>query len=137
MGTRLKVLLVEDDSVSLMLLEYLVSVLDLESVAAADVRSARQLLAEDDLPDIAILDTGLPDGDGLELLAEIRKRRLPITVALMTGTPCRSIASRCGRWKPDAMFAKPLDPDIVGEWLEHQSWRIRGEARGCAMASVA
>lgn len=36
--------------------------------------------------DLALLDLRLPDGSGLDLLADIRERRLPIAVVMLTGT---------------------------------------------------
>src|SRR5581483_7875476 len=42
-----------------------------EVLAAADLAEAHHLLATA-FPDLAIVDLGLPDGDGLELLAHVR-----------------------------------------------------------------
>ena len=47
------------------------------------VREAREVI-DRDLPDVAILDLKLPDGNGLELLREIKRVQPEITVILMT-----------------------------------------------------
>jgi DNA-binding NtrC family response regulator len=47
------------------------------------VREAREAIAQD-LPDVAILDLKLPDGNGLELLREIKRLQPEVTVILMT-----------------------------------------------------
>ena len=38
------------------------------------------------LPDVLLVDVRLPDGNGLELLGEVRARGLPIAVAMLTGS---------------------------------------------------
>ena len=47
------------------------------------VREAREAIGQD-LPDVAILDLKLPDGNGLELLREIKHLQPEVTVILMT-----------------------------------------------------
>lgn len=46
---------------------------------------ARQALLQPAQFDLALLDLNLPDGHGLELVAEIRQRRLPLVVVVLTG----------------------------------------------------
>lgn len=53
---------------------------------APKLARARRLLKEDPAWDLALLDVGLPDGTGLELLTEIRHEGLPIAVVFLTGT---------------------------------------------------
>src|SRR6185503_18249607 len=50
---------------------------------AGSVREARELI-DRDLPDLAILDLKLPDGTGLELLAEIKRIQPEVSVIMMT-----------------------------------------------------
>ena len=47
--------------------------------------AARARLAEKPAYDLALIDLHLPDGSGLELLAEIRERALPLAVVILTG----------------------------------------------------
>jgi DNA-binding NarL/FixJ family response regulator len=42
--------------------------------AVGSVREARERLAGREVPDVALVDLGLPDGSGLDLLAELRQR---------------------------------------------------------------
>ncbi len=52
-------------------------------VTAGSVREAREAI-ERDMPDLAILDLKLPDGNGLELLREIKRVQVEVPVVLMT-----------------------------------------------------
>ena len=42
--------------------------------------------ADGGLPDVLLIDVRLPDGNGLELLGEVRARGLPIAVVMLTGS---------------------------------------------------
>ncbi len=46
---------------------------------------ARAALQNPERFDIVLVDLGLPDGNGLELVADIRQRRLPLAVVVLTG----------------------------------------------------
>jgi diguanylate cyclase (GGDEF)-like protein/PAS domain S-box-containing protein len=54
--------------------------------AATNLAQARACLLEPGRYDLALVDLRLPDGSGLDLLAEIRERRLPLAVVVMTGS---------------------------------------------------
>jgi diguanylate cyclase (GGDEF)-like protein/PAS domain S-box-containing protein len=47
---------------------------------------ARARLAAGELPDVLLVDVRLPDGNGLELLGEVRARGLPVAVVMLTGS---------------------------------------------------
>lgn len=78
-----KMLLVEDDPVVLKLLVQAFDCARNQLFTAADLAEAREKL-EKNRPDLMVLDRMLPDGDGLELCAEIRKdpqhQSLPVLV---------------------------------------------------------
>jgi DNA-binding NtrC family response regulator len=76
-------------------------------VAAATIAEARTALSK--VPDCILLDIRLPDGDGLELLSEIRKAhpRLPVIMATAYGDSERAIAAmRAGAFE---YITKPFD----------------------------
>src|ERR1700735_3473815 len=106
MHAPIKVLVVDDDPTSLMLVEYLVACLAMEVVAASDVASASAAVAEHN-PQIAILDVMLPDGDAADIMAAIEQMGCSVAVALLTGSRDQTKMYRCNTWKPDAIFAKP------------------------------
>ena len=66
---------------------------------------------------VALLDLRLPDGSGDELLREIRSRRLPMRVAVMSAGAEPAIVQALDRCPPDRYFEKPLDIDALAEWV--------------------
>ena len=59
----------------------------LQMEVVSSLSAARQRLEQPALPYAAVmLDLRLPDGDGLELLNDIRRRELPLVVVILTGS---------------------------------------------------
>ncbi|HMA07484.1 MAG TPA: response regulator transcription factor, partial [Ramlibacter sp.] len=76
----LRVLVVEDDREIRSMIQSSLAVEGFEVRTAVSVSEATALV-QHALPDVLILDLGLPDGDGIDLVREIRKRQtLPILV---------------------------------------------------------
>jgi DNA-binding response OmpR family regulator len=68
---RSRILLVEDDPVARVFLADNLTADGFEILEAGTVAAARRLL-EHGVPELAVIDVGLPDGDGLELVALVR-----------------------------------------------------------------
>ena len=76
----MKVLVVEDDREIRSLMQSSLAVEGFDVQTAVSVSEAKALMLHS-LPDVVVLDLGLPDGDGIELVHEVRKRHsLPILV---------------------------------------------------------
>lgn len=76
----LRLLVVEDDREIRAMLQSTLSVEGFEVQTAVSLSEARSLLTNSP-PDVVVLDLGLPDGDGLELVQSIRKQHnLPIVI---------------------------------------------------------
>lgn len=118
-NSPITVLIVEDDSISRSALAWLLEELGFHPVAVGDLAAARQILATL-TPHILILDLVLPDGSGTDLLAEIRRARRPITVAVVTGLTDQLKLHEVTAWKPEAIFGKPVDVDDFDDWLVKQ-----------------
>lgn len=71
-GAPPRILIVEDHELTRRFLADNLSADGYEPLATGSLAHARQLIATE-LPAIAVLDLGLPDGDGLALLAELRR----------------------------------------------------------------
>ena len=84
-ATALKVLVIDDEAPIRKLLRMGLGTQGYQTIDAPDGKAALELIA--DRPDIVILDLGLPDVEGLELLRQIRARRedLPIVVLSSRG----------------------------------------------------
>ena len=81
--TRACVLLVDDEPDLLTLLEMTLARMDLDTRSASTLAEARASL-EEQTPDLCLTDMKLPDGNGLELIAEIQQRYPDLPVAMMT-----------------------------------------------------
>lgn len=76
----LRILVVEDDREIRAMMQSALSVEGFDVQTAVSLSEARALLTHA-LPDVLVLDLGLPDGDGVELVQEVRKRHaLPILI---------------------------------------------------------
>lgn len=76
---------------------------------ARTAADARRLLGIS-VPDLVLLDLGLPDGDGLSLCAEIRDQRWPVTVIVVTARTDESDAVRALDGGADDFVLKPFRP---------------------------
>ena len=92
-------------------------------------RSCAEALAAADefTPDVALLDLGLPDGDGAALAGAMRARlgRRPVLVAV-TGFQGRDADARRAGF--DHVFLKPLDPRELEALLRRYAGRAAVEA---------
>ncbi len=114
-----RTLIVEDDVSSRNALSSILNILGHEVKTAATVGDA--LLQLDDLPDEALpgtvlLDLMLPDGNGMEVLRQIRAQQLPVRVAILTGADLPMI-EEARKLQPDAVFTKPVDASRLLQWL--------------------
>ena len=84
----MKILYVEDDTrdADLTCRELARHAPHLSMDVAATLAEARRLLAGQTDYDLALVDLRLPDGSGLELLADIRAQGLPVAVVILTGS---------------------------------------------------
>lgn len=111
------VLIADDDPTSLLMLEALAVAFKLETVTATSVAGAKRLLKQV-TPDIAILDVLFPDGDGIDILLEIRGAGMPTAVALISATLEEFPFHKCEENQPDVIFKKPIDCQAVSSWIE-------------------
>lgn len=81
---KAKILLVDDDPFSRKLFEDLLRHKEVELVTAASAAEARNAFRSGDF-NLAILDQRLPDGNGLDLFAEMRRERPRQMALLITG----------------------------------------------------
>jgi two-component system OmpR family response regulator len=79
----MNVLVVEDDALLAAGLQSALTRADYKVMHAGDGKSAQAALLSYDL-DLVILDLGLPDMDGLEVLRALRSRKLPVPVLVLT-----------------------------------------------------
>jgi CheY-like chemotaxis protein len=115
----MRTLIVEDDVSSRNALSSILTILGHEVAAAGTVADARKLLdavPQHALPATILLDLMLPDGNGMDLLKDIRARKLPIRVAILTGADLPMI-EQARQHRPDEVFTKPVDAPRLLQWL--------------------
>ena len=83
----MRVLHVEDDPIDADLTQRLLAsrMPDIAIELAPSLAAARERLLTPDRYGVALVDLHLPDGSGLELLAWVRERQLPLAVVMLTG----------------------------------------------------
>ncbi len=82
--TAIKVLIVEDDAAICRIVREHLERRGIDSVSAGTVAGGREAIAREDFP-VVILDRSLPDGSGLEVLAELRAAGSDAHVIVLTG----------------------------------------------------
>lgn len=125
----LRLLVVEDDREIRAMMQASLSVEGFEVQTAVSLSEARALL-HNSPPDVVVLDLGLPDGDGLELVQLIRKQHsLPIIIVSARHQEAQKIQLLDAG--ADDYLAKPFN---VGELLARI--RVAMRHRGTALAAA-
>jgi DNA-binding response OmpR family regulator len=113
--------LVVDDAADIRLLADLVlSMAGFKVSGAASGREALRFVAENELPDIVLLDVQMPDVDGWETLSRLRAdprtARLPIVLCTVKGLPEDTLKG----WSLgcDGYLGKPFDIGALVEELQ-------------------
>jgi DNA-binding response OmpR family regulator len=117
-----RVLVVEDSPESYAALARLLRHVGYEAVGAATLAQAQELLHT--MPRYLILDLMLPDGNGKDLLAQIRREKLGIKVAVLTAVDDKPALREVAALEPDALFCKPVDVPQLLAWLREGGRRI-------------
>ena len=104
----MKILLVEDD---LALARSLLKALGREGFSANHVASGAEALtaANTDPPELVILDLGLPDMDGLDVLRELNRGERPLPVLVLTARDTTADKVSGLNLGADDYLAKPFD----------------------------
>jgi DNA-binding response OmpR family regulator len=125
----MRIIIVEDED---SLREILKQRLELEGISAVGVSTAQQFYRQmaDDSCDIAIIDIGLPDANGLELAAWLRERGR-CGIVMLTGMGAVSDRIEGFRSGADLYFVKPFDSDELIHAIRSLAGRIlSGEFAG-------
>ncbi len=69
-------------------------------------------------PDMVLLDLGLPDMDGKDILAKIKASGKPTKVAILTGSSEEAIKEHILPLGPDAYFMKPCKLPLILEQMK-------------------
>jgi len=113
-----------------------------EVVVAGDCETALARLEERALPDVLLCETGLPDGDGFEVLEHVQAPHAtaPMTVLLTSAWSSR-LAEQARGMGATGLLVKPLGfRDLAAMWKQHRAvgWKDvqRTHARPLGVAFV-
>jgi CheY-like chemotaxis protein len=111
---RRRILIIEDDQESAELMQMLIMMKrgDLDVRTVPTVAAGMEALRHETF-DGLIVDVSLPDGDGLDLLAWLRKRSPTMRVMVATGATERSIANASHRLDATIAFKPVSDEDLL------------------------
>src|SRR5690242_5259183 len=78
-------------------------------VSEAENAAALQRALPEKAPDVVLLDMRLPDGDGLDLLPQIKKRWAETEVIVLTGHGAMDLAVEAGKRGAFTFLSKPFE----------------------------
>lgn len=119
-ATDLLTLIVEDDPSTRQLLTRALQKHGFEPVEARTVGEALVRLEQAPMPHSIVLDLMLPDASGAIVLHRVRRKALPIRVAVLTGMADPAPHLQGGNFAPDRIFKKPLDLCDLIAWLREE-----------------
>ncbi|GAB4278387.1 MAG: hypothetical protein Kow0080_29990 [Candidatus Promineifilaceae bacterium] len=131
----MKILYVEDNplDVDLTLRQLQRALSEAKLIIAKSLAEAREKLAEESF-DVALLDLRLPDGSGLELVAEIRGKEFPMGVVVLTGSGSEGTAVAALKAGADDYLVKSQEyyqmlpavlQDVYNRLQAHSSRRVQ------------
>lgn len=111
-----RILLVEDDGNLLDAYRVVLSAAGLEVATASTAETASERL-RDDPADVVVLDLGLPDLSGPELVARLRREAPGARLVVLTGRTGEEIRARCAAAGADDFLVKPVSGSELAEEL--------------------
>ncbi len=109
------ILIVEDDPDQLALADLRVSAADYNVRTAASVEQLAHRLLDETVPDLLLLDVMLPDGNGFDVLAKLRRhpKFSTLPVVLLTAVSDEEHVARGLALGADGYVTKPYSKDIL------------------------
>lgn len=105
---NITILMVEDDPRAAKWVRLAMEDRGAKMLWATRIDQAR-LLVERHQPELALLDVSLPDGNGLDLIVELRTQALPCACVVLTGNPESNVARIAAGLGVSEFLAKPVD----------------------------
>ena len=106
-------LVVDDEPDILELIEITLGRMDIDTTATSDLASAREQLGNGGRFDLCLTDMRLPDGSGLDLVAEIQASRPDLPVAVITAYGSMDTAVQALKAGAFDFVSKPVDLQVL------------------------
>jgi DNA-binding NarL/FixJ family response regulator len=115
----MKVLIVDDSKIVCNgLQQMLIHIADIEIVGQAhNAQDAIASISESN-PDVVILDIRMPGKSGIEVLKDIRDKKLPIRVIMLTNYPYPQYRKKCEELGADYFFDKVTEIEEIPKVIE-------------------
>jgi DNA-binding response OmpR family regulator len=110
-----RVLVIDDDPTLRRGLTVLIRSQGHEVMAAGTIAEGMERLAWG--PSHILLDMNLPDGDGTRILRHVRSAKLPVKVAVLSGSADLALMAEADAMNPDAHFMKPANWSVLLDWI--------------------
>jgi CheY-like chemotaxis protein len=114
------ILIVEDDPDQLALADLRVSMAGYKVRVASSVNGFLQALVDEGAPDLLLLDVMLPDGDGFDVLAKMRRHQAlgSLPIVMLTARTDPGDIGRGLVLGADGYITKPYTKNILGDVIE-------------------
>ena len=110
----MRVLIVDDSKIVCKgLQQMLTNIADVEIVGQAHNAPDAIALISDSKPDVVILDIRLPGLNGIDVLKDIRNKKLPIRVIMLTNYPYPQYRKKCKELGADYFFDKVTEIEEI------------------------
>ncbi len=110
----MNILLVEDDPRAAKWVRLSLEDKGAKVLWATRIDQARNLVERHE-PDVALLDVSLPDGNGLDLIVELRMRENPCAAVVVTGNAESAVARMAAALGVSEFLDKPVDLELLHE----------------------
>jgi len=128
MTSKINVLLVDDCRTVLAQLEQILS--DIEDVAIVGLArngAAAIRMANESMPDLVLMDIGMPGLDGLSALRTIKSMHPEIRIAMASsGSSDATRAEEAYKLGACQVLAKPVDADVIETLIENTRKEVLG-----------
>lgn len=102
------ILIVEDEPTSRRALSSLLAASGFDTAAVASAEEALNIIAQGEVPDVALVDLDLPGMNGLELIHRLERTHPSVFPVLITATSRQRLEEVLPKERP-IYFRKPLD----------------------------
>ena len=126
MSAELKLLIVDDDPTIRSTLAEIVSAWGYRTFAAASLAEALAIV-DRERPDAVLLDVKLPDGSGISILDELKRRLPEVVIIVITGFSTHNDAFEAGSHHAYGYVSKPIDQIQMRSMLDESLKYIRLE----------
>lgn len=114
-GARLNVMIVEDEPQLAKLLRTIFSIEGFETRIGSNRAEIVEALRKPPVPDLVLLDVGLPDADGFEILGKLRHHSAfkSTAIVMLTGHATREAVLRGLAGGADGYVTKPFEMEVL------------------------